>query len=149
MQDAYQVRCDLDVPPYLRKSFRRFVKAVAADAFEAGRREGGRETMNRLTGGGRRDPPDIQHIQRVVADRLGILESYIQSDRQGGQVSTARHIAMYLAREMTPLSLPMIGKAFGRDHSTVAYGIRRVEQRCKTDDKMGDLVAKIRAALHQ
>ena len=44
--------------------------------------------------------------------------------------------AMYLTREMTGLSLPSIGRAFGgRDHSTVLYAIRKVEVALKNGDK--------------
>ena len=41
----------------------------------------------------------------------------------------ARQIAMYLCRELTPLSLPKIGGQFGnRDHTTVMYADRKIDQ---------------------
>lgn len=45
------------------------------------------------------------------------------------QIATARQIAMYLCRELTPLSLPKIGQLFGgRDHTTVMYAHRKITQ---------------------
>ena len=52
------------------------------------------------------------------------------SNRRMIVVTYPRQMAMYLARELTPRSLPEIGRAFGnRDHSTVIHAIRRVEYR--------------------
>jgi chromosomal replication initiator protein len=42
-------------------------------------------------------------------------------------LTTARHIAMYLLRELTGLSLIKIGELFDRDHSTALHGIKRIE----------------------
>lgn len=45
------------------------------------------------------------------------------------QIATARQIAMYLCRELTPLSLPKIGQLFGgRDHTTVMYAHKKITQ---------------------
>jgi chromosomal replication initiator protein len=42
------------------------------------------------------------------------------------KVAMARQIAMYLARELTDVSLPEIGRGFGRDHSTVVHAHKRI-----------------------
>jgi chromosomal replication initiator protein len=42
------------------------------------------------------------------------------------KVALARQIAMYLARELTDVSLPEIGRGFGRDHSTVVHAHKRI-----------------------
>ena len=45
-----------------------------------------------------------------------------------------RQIAMYLAKRLTPRSLPEIGRKFGgRDHSTVIHAVRRIEELRDTD----------------
>lgn len=47
---------------------------------------------------------------------------------------------MYLARRLTPLSLPEIGRRFGgRDHTTVLHGVRAVETRLAADDRLAAL----------
>lgn len=58
---------------------------------------------------------------------LAIDELYGPSRAQ--QIATARQIAMYLCRELTPLSLPKIGQLFGgRDHTTVMYAHKKIAQ---------------------
>ena len=56
------------------------------------------------------------------------VEDIISGDRSRPLVD-ARHIAMYVTRQMTPLSYPDIGREFGgRDHTTVLHAVRRVEK---------------------
>ena len=58
---------------------------------------------------------------------LAVDELYGSSRAQ--QIATARQIAMYLCRELTPLSLPKIGQLFGgRDHTTVMYAHKKITQ---------------------
>ena len=58
---------------------------------------------------------------------LAVDELYGSSRAQ--QIATARQIAMYLCRELTPLSLPKIGQLFGgRDHTTVMYAHKKIAQ---------------------
>ena len=58
---------------------------------------------------------------------LSVDELYGPSRAQ--QIATARQIAMYLCRELTPLSLPKIGQLFGgRDHTTVMYAHKKISQ---------------------
>ena len=67
-------------------------------------------------------------------------------------VAEARQVAMYLIRKLTNLSLPDIGKEFGKDHSTVIYNIRKVELALKSDDStlqntLRDITANINSCL--
>ena len=64
----------------------------------------------------------------------------------------ARQIAMYLIRKLTNFSLPDIGKEFARDHTTVLYAIRKVEQALKKGDEnlqnnIRDITANINSCL--
>jgi len=64
----------------------------------------------------------------------------------------ARQIAMYLVRKLTNLSLPDIGKEFARDHSTVLYGINKVEMELKNgnttmQNNIRDITANINSCL--
>jgi chromosomal replication initiator protein len=70
----------------------------------------------------------ISQIQTLVAARHGLCVRDILSRRRARQVARPRHIAMWLARHITPCSLPEIGLAFGRDHTTVAHGIDRIDK---------------------
>jgi len=54
---------------------------------------------------------------------------------------------MWLARWHTPLSYPDIGRSFRRDHTSVMYGVSRVEQRMADDDAFAARVRKLAASL--
>jgi len=69
----------------------------------------------------------IENIQKTVADYYKIKVSEMYSKRRSRNVARPRQIAMALAKELTQLSLPDIGEAFGgRDHTTVLHACRKV-----------------------
>ena len=63
----------------------------------------------------------------------GIKKEDIVGSRRTKEVAAARHIAIYLVRTITEMSLPNIGKIFNRDHSTVMASIDLVEKKMITD----------------
>jgi chromosomal replication initiator protein len=69
----------------------------------------------------------IENIQKTVADYYKIKVSEMYSKKRSRNVARPRQIAMALAKELTQLSLPDIGEAFGgRDHTTVLHACRKV-----------------------
>lgn len=58
-----------------------------------------------------------------------VTPSDIVGDRRSKTVVRARQIAMWVVREITGLSLPQMGAVFGRDHTTIAHGIRAAVER--------------------
>ncbi len=69
----------------------------------------------------------VQLIMEEVADYFTLTLEDLCSPSRSRQLVTARQIAMYLVREMTDLSLPRIGKAFGgRDHTTVMHANSKI-----------------------
>ena len=62
--------------------------------------------------------------------------------------SAARRVAMYLTRELTDLSYPRIGKAFGRDHSTVISAYRGTLSQMSTNKPFAERVSAIHSSLH-
>jgi chromosomal replication initiator protein len=76
----------------------------------------------------------IENIQKTVADYYKIKVSEMYSKKRSRNVARPRQVAMALAKELTQLSLPDIGEAFGgRDHTTVLHACRRIAQ-LKTDN---------------
>lgn len=76
----------------------------------------------------------IENIQKTVADfyRLKIVD--MLSKKRTRVIARPRQIAMSLARELTQLSLPEIGNAFGgRDHTTVLHACKTIESLRNTD----------------
>jgi len=79
----------------------------------------------------------INNIQKVVADYYSIRVSELHSKRRNRQVARPRQIAMALAKELTAMSLPDIGDAFGgRDHTTVLHACRKVDELVKADPNL-------------
>jgi chromosomal replication initiator protein len=79
----------------------------------------------------------IENIQKTVADfyRIKIIE--LLSKKRTRIIARPRQIAMTLARELTQLSLPEIGNAFGgRDHSTVLHACKTIESLRNTDSAL-------------
>jgi chromosomal replication initiator protein len=71
----------------------------------------------------------IENIQRTVADYYKIKVSEMYSKKRSRNVARPRQVAMALAKELTQLSLPDIGDAFGgRDHTTVLHACRKVAE---------------------
>lgn len=69
----------------------------------------------------------IENIQRTVADYYKIKVSEMYSKKRARNVARPRQVAMALAKELTQLSLPDIGEAFGgRDHTTVLHACRKI-----------------------
>jgi hypothetical protein len=81
----------------------------------------------------------VARIQKTVAEYYGIPLIEMTSARRSRVVARPRQVAMYLARELTRHSLPVIGKLFGdRDHTTVIHAIRTIGEMDENDPKMSD-----------
>ena len=69
----------------------------------------------------------IENIQKTVADYYKIKTSDMHSKKRSRIVARPRQMAMTLAKELTPMSLPEIGQNFGgRDHTTVLHACRQI-----------------------
>jgi chromosomal replication initiator protein len=76
----------------------------------------------------------IENIQKTVADYFKIKVADMFSKKRTRNIVRPRQMAMYLAKELTDLSLPEIGQAFGgRDHTTVLHACRKIEELKNTE----------------
>ena len=76
----------------------------------------------------------LQKICIVVAKHFNVHEKKLYGKSRIMGVAHARHVAMYLSRELTKNSLILIGKHFGkRDHSTVIHACKTIEDKMKSD----------------
>jgi chromosomal replication initiator protein len=79
----------------------------------------------------------INNIQRTVAEYYKMRVSDLHSKRRNRQITRPRQLAMALAKELTSLSLPEIGDAFGgRDHTTVLHACRKIKELQQQDARM-------------
>ncbi len=89
------------------------------------------------------EPIKIERIIEEVARTYRVSESDILSKRKTAQLAQARQIAMYIARETTELPYQAIGESFGKDHSTVLYNVRKVEDFLKDKPYEKEVVDEI------
>ena len=88
----------------------------------------------------------IDNIQKTVADYYKIKVAEMYSKKRVRSLARPRQIAMALTKELTPMSLPEIGEAFGgRDHTTVLHACRKVQELVDGDQ----MVARDHALLMQ
>jgi len=118
-------------------------------------------------------PLDLPHISRAIEDMFksegnalptpaliisqvckfySMDEAVLRGTLKNKGTTEARQIAIYLIRKLTNLSLPDIGKEFGRDHSTILYSIRKMEVALKGGDSsmqnnIRDITANINSCL--
>ena len=108
-----------------------FAEETLADTFRAGRR--------RVT---------IDEIQKRVAEHFKIRQAEMVSARRARVVARPRQIAMYLAKQLTPRSLPEIGRRFGgRDHTTVIHAVKQIERLRAADTEIDADVRLLMRAL--
>ncbi|WP_221794911.1 chromosomal replication initiator protein DnaA [Aquisediminimonas sediminicola] len=89
----------------------------------------------------------IDEIQRRVSEHFRIRQAEMTSARRSRDVARPRQIAMYLAKQLTPRSLPEIGRRFGgRDHTTVIHAVRQIEKLRAAD---ADIDQEVRLLIRQ
>ena len=93
-----------------------------------------------------RDPKRItpELIIDCVADYYGMSADMVRSDSRKKEIAQARHVAVYLTREMTSLSLPRIGDAFGRDHSTIINSCDKITKQLENQPDMKGAIADLK-----
>lgn len=90
----------------------------------------------------------IEEIQRKVAEHYNIRLSDMIGPKRVRTIARPRQIAMYLAKQLTPRSLPEIGRRFGgRDHTTIMHGVRKIEELMSTDSQLADDLQLLRRLL--
>ena len=96
--------------------------------------------------------PTPNLIINQVCKFYSIDEAVLRSTLKSKGVAEARHMAIFLVRKLTNLSLPDIGKEFNRDHSTVLSSIRKVESGVASGDEalkntIRDITSNINSSL--
>jgi chromosomal replication initiator protein len=79
----------------------------------------------------------VENIQKTVAEFFKLKISDMHSKKRNRNVARPRQVAMALAKDLTQMSLPEIGEAFGnRDHTTVLHACRTIASLRKQDSVM-------------
>lgn len=90
----------------------------------------------------------IEDIQRIVSKHYNVSKADLLSARRTRTIVRPRQIAMYLAKMMTPRSLPEIGRRFGnRDHTTVLHAVRKIEELARADATLAQEIELLKRML--
>ena len=112
------------------------IKKLGALSFLSGQKitmELTKSCISELLGGADPTSVTVEKIFGAVYKKYNIKKEEIIGSRRTKEVAAARHIAIYLVRTVTEMSLPNIGKIFNRDHSTVMSSVETVEKRLRND----------------
>lgn len=89
-------------------------------------------------------PPEVT-VERIideVARTYGVSADEIRSQKnRSANISNARHVAIYVTRELTTLSMVAIGEEFGNRHySTIIYTLKKVQEMMEKDRKVKEII---------
>ncbi|HEU4988074.1 MAG TPA: chromosomal replication initiator protein DnaA [Rhizobiaceae bacterium] len=92
----------------------------------------------------------IEDIQRIVARHYNVSKTELLSNRRTRTIVKPRQVAMYLAKVMTPRSLPEIGRRFGgRDHTTVLHAVRKIEGLSGGDNQLAQEIELLKRLINE
>jgi len=95
-------------------------------------------------------PISIQTIQSEVCRYFNIPKPQLVGNKRSHDVVYPRQVAMYLARELTDLSLPKIGEEFGgRDHTTVMYANTKISKMISTQREVYNQIQELTNRIKQ
>jgi len=98
--------------------------------------------------GDRRKDITVEMIQKIVSEFFGLKLSDMKSNKRLKNIVQARQIAIWLSRDMTKTSYPEIGQKFGgKDHSTVIYAAKKIDQAIREDSKTANIIDEIKHIL--
>ena len=81
----------------------------------------------------------IDEIMKRTCEHYDLRMSDMVSARRSRSVARPRQMAMYLSKKLTPRSYPEIGRKFGgKDHTTVLYAVRKIEELMQTDAQLAE-----------
>jgi chromosomal replication initiator protein len=104
------------------------------------------ETM--LPKEGQRPRLTIHHIKEEVAARFNLKRQALEGPSRKKEISQPRHIAIFLARELTDHSFPAIAREFGnRDHTTIMHSYVRVQAMLEETPLLHSEINQIRESL--
>jgi chromosomal replication initiator protein len=91
---------------------------------------------------------DVNTIIEVVAEQYKCPVDDILGKKRNKEIVMPRQVAMYLAREMGGMSYPDIGRAFGRDYTTVIHSYEKIKTEVKRDSNLKNTISDIRSRAH-
>jgi chromosomal replication initiator protein len=97
----------------------------------------------------KRDNVTIDDIVKIISKELNIKPSDIKSKKRTKNVVSARRIAIYLARNLTPNSMPQIAVYFGmKDHTAISHAMKKINEIIDNDENFKVLLEELSNKVH-
>jgi len=97
----------------------------------------------------KRDNITIDDIVKIISKELNIKSSDIKSKKRTKNIVNARRTAIYLAKNLTPNSMPQIAVYFGlKDHSAISHAMKRIHQIIDNDENFKVLLEELSNKIH-
>ncbi|HYE69222.1 MAG TPA: chromosomal replication initiator protein DnaA [Anaerovoracaceae bacterium] len=95
-------------------------------------------------------PVTPELIKKHICKHFNIKQSDLESAKRTRNLSFPRQIAMYICRDLTELSLPKVGEAFGnRDHTTVLHACDKISTEIKSNESLRDVIKEIEKSIKE
>ncbi len=108
------------------------IKKLSALSFLQGKKismELAKSCISELLGGAEPVSVTVEKIYSAVYKKYDIKKEDLLSQKRNKEIADARHIAIYLIREITEMSYPNIGKLFDRDHATIISSYSKIQRK--------------------
>ncbi len=96
-----------------------------------------------------KSPKSVEDVIKTVAAELGVRKADIISEKRDRDISHARQVGMYIAREITDLSYPVIGRHFDKNHTSVIQACKRVKIMMEENSEFRQMVNSISRKIEQ
>ncbi|MDR2469217.1 MAG: chromosomal replication initiator protein DnaA [Tannerella sp.] len=107
-----------------------------------------RQVISKTVRSPKRESLSVEKVLTTVCNFLHISQELIQTSSQKREIAQVRQISMYLSKKHTQASLSHIGKIIGgKNHATVLYSIRTVENQIETDKKFRSMIETLEDSL--
>lgn len=95
-------------------------------------------------------PVTPELVKKHICKHFNIKQADLESSKRSRNLAFPRQIAMYICRNMTELSLPKIGEAFGnRDHTTVLHACEKISNEVKTNESLREVIKELEVAIKE
>jgi chromosomal replication initiator protein len=112
------------------------IKKLGALSFLSGKEitmEVAKECISELLGGAEPVNVTVDKVFAAVYKQYGVSKEDLIGPKRNKDIAMARHITIFLIRQITEMSLPSIGKIFDREHATVISSLKVVDDRMNRD----------------
>lgn len=85
----------------------------------------------------------VEKVINLVAQKFTVPQEELKGRKRTKEIAFARNVAIYIIRKITDLSLPKIGKVFGRDHATIYSAINSIDEEAKNNASLNTEIEEI------